>query len=111
MVPGRDRTRDPWIASSIPARYHTFVEIDHEITFFGKSVMLNKTSSGHHCLPMQKTADITDLEEFPVKKGFTLTSQDTRSIHESMNRPKTEYEGLSNMNACSFITFFTYMLR
>ena len=45
MVPGRDRTRDPWIcsptdacltadpgvASSIPARYHTFVEIDHEI--------------------------------------------------------------------------------
>ena len=25
-------TADPGIASSIPARYHTFVEIDHEIT-------------------------------------------------------------------------------
>ena len=24
-------TADPWVASSIPARYHTFVEIDHEI--------------------------------------------------------------------------------
>ena len=24
-------TADPGIASSIPARYHTFVEIDHEI--------------------------------------------------------------------------------
>ena len=39
MVPGRDQTRDPWmcltadpgVASSIPAWYHTFVEIDHEI--------------------------------------------------------------------------------
>ena len=29
-------TADPGVASSIPARYHTFVEIDHEIisTFF-----------------------------------------------------------------------------
>ena len=25
-------TADPGVASSIPARYHTFVEIDHEIT-------------------------------------------------------------------------------
>ena len=24
-------TADPWVASSIPARSHTFVEIDHEI--------------------------------------------------------------------------------
>ena len=24
-------TADPGVASSIPARYHTFVEIDHEI--------------------------------------------------------------------------------
>ena len=31
MGPGRDQTRDPWIASSMPARSHTFVEIDHEI--------------------------------------------------------------------------------
>ena len=31
MVPGRDRTRDPGVASSIPARNHTFLEIDHEI--------------------------------------------------------------------------------
>ena len=30
--PGRDRTRaDPGVASSIPARSHTFVEIDHEM--------------------------------------------------------------------------------
>ena len=26
-------TADPGVASSIPARYHTFVEIDHEIIF------------------------------------------------------------------------------
>ena len=25
-------TADPWVASWIPARSHTFVEIDHEIT-------------------------------------------------------------------------------
>ena len=52
--------------------------------------------------------------------GFKLTLQETRSIHDSMNRPKIEfiayiyillYEGCSNMNASSFITFFTYMLR
>ena len=24
-------TADPWVLSLIPARYHTFVEIDHEI--------------------------------------------------------------------------------
>ena len=24
-------TADPWVGSSIPARYHTLVEIDHEI--------------------------------------------------------------------------------
>ena len=27
----RDATADPWVASSIPARSNTFVEIDHEI--------------------------------------------------------------------------------
>ena len=26
-----EETADPGVASSIPARYHTFVEIDHEI--------------------------------------------------------------------------------
>ena len=26
-------TADPGVASSIPARYHTFVEIDHEIIY------------------------------------------------------------------------------
>ena len=31
MGPGQDGTRDPGVASSIPARSHTFVEIDHEI--------------------------------------------------------------------------------
>ena len=33
MCPATDAclTADPGVASSIPARYHTFVEIDHEI--------------------------------------------------------------------------------
>ena len=30
-------TADPGVASSIPARSHTFVEIDHEIIFYGHS--------------------------------------------------------------------------
>ena len=31
MGTGACLTADPGVASSIPARYHTFVEIDHEI--------------------------------------------------------------------------------
>ena len=30
-------TADPGVASSIPARYHTFVDIDHENNFNGHS--------------------------------------------------------------------------
>ena len=30
-------TADPGVASSIPARDHTFVEIDHEIIVYGHS--------------------------------------------------------------------------
>ena len=30
-------TADPGVASSIPARSHTFVEIDHEKKFYGRS--------------------------------------------------------------------------
>ena len=31
LAPDTCLTADPGVASSIPARYHTFVEIDHEI--------------------------------------------------------------------------------
>ena len=34
---------------------------------FGKSVMLNTTSSGHYCVPIHKTTSMTDREYFLVK--------------------------------------------
>ena len=36
-------TADPGVASSIPARYHTFVEIDHEI--ISTVILLSSTES------------------------------------------------------------------
>ena len=36
-------TSDPGVASSIPARSHTFVEIDHEIIY--KVILLSSTES------------------------------------------------------------------
>ena len=36
-------TVDPGVACSIPARYHTFVEIDHEIS--SKVILLTSTDS------------------------------------------------------------------
>ena len=35
----------------------------------------------------------------------------SRCMEKSVRRKKIEYKGCSNMNASSFITFFTYMLR
>ena len=37
------------------------------VTIFGKSVMLNTTSSGHYCIPILKAARITNMEDFSVK--------------------------------------------
>ena len=37
------------------------------VTIFGKSVMLNTTSSGHYCTPILKAANITNMEDFSVK--------------------------------------------
>ena len=36
-------------------------------TIFGKSVMLNMTSSGHYCIPIHKAASITNMEDCSVK--------------------------------------------
>ena len=42
------------------------------------------------------------------KDKYLTPSQSTRSTRSSQN---SQYEGCSNMNASSFITFLTYMLR
>ena len=75
-------TADPGVASSIPARSHTFVEIDCEII---STVIL-----------------LPSAESF--KKGCC-------QLQAKVCARSTGYEGCSNMNASGFITFFTYMLQ
>ena len=43
LATGASLTADPGVASSIPARSHTFVEIDHEI--ISKVILLPSTES------------------------------------------------------------------
>ena len=92
--PGRDRTHDPWICSQtrmclatdacltadpgvvsrIPARSHTFVEIDHEIIF---TVILLPSADSFKkgCCQIQAKvcAQITGLQLFkPAQKKVWL---------------------------------------
>ena len=42
---------------------------------------------------------------------YSIDLNSTVSRHTYFDITKDSYEGCSNMNASSFITFFTYMLR
>ena len=105
------------ITYDIKYKMFSFVAIfvEHEITFllFKTCDQLNTTSTNGKCPPVCCNTDFCNSH---CGSGQVVTSPRTTQMttarpYSQLIGTSSTYEGCSNMNASSFITFFTYMLR
>ena len=61
-------------------------------------------------MTIRRTLSTTSRPVFIDRGGFNRLKPLVKTA-PGFDRPTLTYEGCSNMNASSFITFFTYMLR